>query len=118
MSFGFSVPAGGDDWSADGSERTLKSVRLHEVSIVAFPAYSGTAGLASVRGLERVAKRAEVDAESLADVWLKVEEGENLTQEEGRLLNQVVESLTEKIEEPDLSMLNLKKKKLDLLIGN
>ena len=59
-----------------------------------------------------------MDAESLADVWLKVEEGENLTQEEGRLLNQVVESLTEKIEEPDLSMLNLKKKKLDLLIGN
>ena len=118
MSFGFSVPAGGDDWSADGSERTLKSVRLHEVSIVAFPAYSGTAGTTSVRGLERVAKRAEVDAESLADVWLKVEEGENLTQEEGRLLNQVVESLTEKIEEPDLSMLNLKKKKLDLLIGN
>jgi uncharacterized protein len=28
MSFGFSVPAGGDTWNADGSERTLKSVRL------------------------------------------------------------------------------------------
>jgi HK97 family phage prohead protease len=119
MSFGFSVPAGGDEWSADGSQRTLKSIRLHEVSIVAFPAYSGTAGTTSVRGLDKVAKRAEVDAETLADVWLKVEEGENLSEEEGRLLNQVVESLTEKPQpqEPDLSMLNLKKKKLDLLIG-
>ena len=119
MSFGFSVPSGGDEWSADGSERTLKSVRLHEVSIVAFPAYSGTAGTTSVRGLDNVAKRAEVDAEVLADVWMKVEEGENLTEEEGRLLNQVVDSLTAKPEsaEPDLGMLNLKKKKLDLLLG-
>jgi phage head maturation protease len=119
MSFGFSVPSGGDEWSADGSERTLKSVRLHEVSIVAFPAYSGTAGTTSVRGLDTVAKRAEVDAEALADVWMKVEEGETLSEDEGRLLSQVVDSLTEKPEatEPDLGMLNLKKKKLDLLIG-
>ena len=119
MSFGFSVPSGGDEWSADGAERTLKSVRLHEVSIVAFPAYSGTAGTTSVRGLDQVAKRAEVDAEALADVWMKVEEGENLSEDEGRLLSQVVDSLTEKpeAEEPDLGMLNLKKKKLDLLIG-
>ena len=119
MSFGFSVPSGGDEWSADGSERTLKSVRLHEVSIVAFPAYSGTAGTTSVRGLDKVAKRAEVDAEALADAWMKVEEGETLSEDEGRLLSQVVDSLTEKPEatEPDLSMLNLKKKKLDLLIG-
>jgi uncharacterized protein len=119
MSFGFSVPSGGDEWSADGSERTLKSVRLHEVSIVAFPAYSGTAGTTSVRGLDNVAKRAEVDAEALADAWLKVEEGETLSEDEGRLLSQVVDSLTEKPEpaDADLSMLNLKKKKLDLLIG-
>jgi HK97 family phage prohead protease len=38
MSFGFSVPAGGDSWSNDGSTRQLNEVRLHEVSIVtAFP---------------------------------------------------------------------------------
>jgi hypothetical protein len=50
---------------------------------------------------------------------MKVEEGETLSEDEGRLLSQVVDSLTEKPEatEPDLSMLNLKKKKLDLLIG-
>ena len=49
MSFGFSVPSGGDSWSEDGNTRELNSVRLHEVSIVAFPAYAETAGMTSVR---------------------------------------------------------------------
>lgn len=123
MSFGFSVPAGGDDWSKDGSQRTLKSVRLHEVSLVAFPAYPGTAGLQSVRGLDKIAQRAEVDPDQLADAWIKVEEGQSLSEEEGRLLKQVVDALVpqaeqlEETESPDLSMLELKKKKLALLTG-
>lgn len=123
MSFGFSVPQGGDEWSKDGSQRTLKSVRLHEVSIVAFPAYASTAGTTSVRGLESVAVRANVDADALADAMVKVEEGQALTEDEGRLLKQVVDSLLPetqeaKAEEPstDLSMLELKKKKLALLM--
>ena len=121
MSFGFSVPQGGDEWSANGQERTLKSVRLHEVSIVAFPAYSSTAGTTSVRGLDSVAQRADVDPDQLADVWVKVEEGQTLTEEEGRLLSQVVDSLVPKPEttdpEYDKGMLELKKKKLSLLTG-
>lgn len=123
MSFGFSVPSGGDDWSKDGAQRTLKSVRLHEVSLVAFPAYPGTAGLQSIRGFDKVAKRAEVDPDQLADAWIKVEEGQNLTEDEGRLLKQVVDALVPQSEEaettnaPDLSMLELKKKKLALLTG-
>jgi HK97 family phage prohead protease len=121
MSFGFSVPQGGDEWSANGQERTLKSVRLHEVSIVAFPAYASTAGSTSVRGLDSVAQRAAVDPDQLADAWLKVEQGEELTQDEGRLLTQVVDSLLAKedVIEPeyDKGMLELKKKKLSLMTG-
>ena len=123
MSFGFSVPAGGDEWSADGTERTLKSVRLHEVSIVAFPAYSGTAGLTSVRGLDAVATRAEVDADALADAIMKIEEGEQLTIEDNLILTKAINSLSaaqettdEEGTEEEKSMLELKKKKLQLLL--
>ena len=57
MSFGFSVPQGGDSWSEDGNTRELNSVRLHEVSIVAFPAYESTAGTTSVRSGEAAEKK-------------------------------------------------------------
>lgn len=122
MSFGFSVPRGGDSWSADGSERTLEEIRLHEVSIVAFPAYEGTAGTTSVRGLERLAERADVDADALADALLKVELGDDITADDRQLLEHVLEKLApatveEETSETDLAMLALKKKKLELLMG-
>jgi HK97 family phage prohead protease len=121
MSFGFSVPAGGDDWNEDGSERVLKSVRLHEVSIVAFPAYTSTAGTTSVRGLDKIAERAAVSADDLADAMLTLEEGKDLTPEAAELLRAVISELTptESIkivdEQGDLEMLELKKTKLKLL---
>ena len=120
MSFGFSVPAGGDAWNSDGSERTLKSVRLHEVSLVAFPAYAGTAGLQSVRGLDKIAERTGVDAEALADALLKIEDGTEISGDEKEMLSRVIadlgpEEVVEEVIEPDLSSLNLKKKKLELL---
>jgi HK97 family phage prohead protease len=121
MSFGFSVPAGGDSWSTDGSERTLKSVRLHEVSLVAFPAYPGTAGLQSVRGLDKVAERAGVDADALADALLKIEDGQAISADEKDMLSRVISDLSPETEakvdenHSDLGMLMLKKKKLDLL---
>nr|WP_314085710.1 HK97 family phage prohead protease [uncultured Shinella sp.] len=41
MSFGFTVPDGGDSWTGD--KRELRSVVLHEISVVqSFPAYGGT----------------------------------------------------------------------------
>ncbi|GEO18075.1 HK97 family phage prohead protease [Microvirga aerophila] len=49
MSFGFSVPDGGDHW--DGDRRELRNIILHEVSVVAaWPAYSGTIVNARSRG--------------------------------------------------------------------
>ncbi|MEY9098241.1 HK97 family phage prohead protease [Sinorhizobium fredii] len=41
MSFGFTVPEGGDEWRGD--KRTLRNVVLHEISVVqSWPAYGGT----------------------------------------------------------------------------
>ena len=122
MSFGFSVPRNGDSWSEDGAERTLNEVRLHEVSIVAFPAYTATAGTTAVRGLERLAERTEVDADSLADALLKVEMGDNITEDDRQLLERVLDKLAPESEaeaqaDTSLEMLQLKKKKLELLLG-
>lgn len=120
MSFGFSVPSGGDSWSADGSERTLQEVRLHEVSVVAFPAYSETAGTTTVRGLDRLAERAEVDSDALADALLKVEMGDDISTDDKELLERVLAKLAPEADEQDqgdLAMLQLKKKKLELLMG-
>lgn len=130
MSFGFTVPRNGDEWNSDGTERTLREVMLHEVSIVAFPAYSETAGTATVRGLAKIAERAAVDVDALSDALLKLENGEEMTDEDARLLSDVLDSIApekeEEVEETpeveespnlalELAMLELKKKKLELL---
>jgi hypothetical protein len=119
MSFGFSVIK--DTWDESGTNRTLNAVRLHECSIVPFPAYSGTAGTTTMRGLDKVAKRANVDADELADALLKIEEGAELSADEANLLSRVVDELkpasdnTEPTTDSDMDMLLLKKKKLELL---
>jgi len=126
MSFGFTVPRGGDDWNDAGDERILREVMLHEVSIVAFPAYEQTAGSTSVRGLAKVAQRSGVDVDALADALLKLENGENMTDEDTRLLTEVLDSIGPETpadpeqpaeEDQGKAMLELKKKKLQLLMG-
>lgn len=124
FSFGFSMPArGGDQWNDDGTERVLKSVRLHEVSLTAFPAYRQTEGTATVRGLDRIAVRAEVDADALADALLKIENGEDISTDDRTLLEKVISELAPVEEAPEIdeaeekakALLALKKKKLQLL---
>jgi uncharacterized protein len=124
FSFGFSMPArGGDEWNSEGTERVLKSVRLHEVSVgVAFPAYPETNGTATMRGLDKIAKRADVDADALADALLKIENGEDITSDDRQLLQTVIDELAP-VPEPvvkdnSLEMLALKKKKLQLLMDS
>jgi len=122
MSFGFNVIK--DSWNAEGNERTLHAVRLHEVSIVAFPAYAGTAGTTSVRSLEALVKRTEVDPDALDAAISKLEAGEDLDDHARDLLTSVIEKLSpsatfEAEVEPsvvgDFGLLALKKKKLDIL---
>ena len=123
MSFGFSVPPGGDEWTSP-NERVLKSVRLFETSIVAMPAYPGTAGHTSVRAFDKICQRASIDPDALADAMLKIEQGHDLTDEEAGILSKVIDTLGPKAEEPeseassdvDADMLALKKKKLQMLL--
>lgn len=93
MSFGFSVPKGGDSWSDNGATRELHSVRLHEVSVVAYPAYS--ASTASVRA-------AEFSADDLAASLMALENGEDLTEEQAQMIMEVVGKLV-KTESMDVS---------------
>jgi HK97 family phage prohead protease len=121
MSFGFSVPKNGDSWNENGTERTLNQVRLHEVSIVAFPAYTATAGTATVRGLDKIAKRADVDPDQLADALLKIESGMTMSLEEKSLISKVLDTLAPEASAPQdefdgQAWLALKKKKLETLI--
>jgi uncharacterized protein len=113
MSFGFSVPSKGDKWSDDGMTRELKEIRLHEVSIVTgFPAYEATT--ASVRSLDILATRTNVDADALADAMVKLEAGEQLPSSQADLLQEVVTKLRENTPSAD-ELLELKRKQLDLL---
>lgn len=91
MSFGFSVPRGGDSWSEDGSQRTLQQVRLHETSIVAFPAYGQTS--ASVRSLDMLAEKTGEDADALNGAFEALERGATLTVDQAGLLQSVVAKL-------------------------
>lgn len=113
MSFGFSVPAKGDKWSEDGMTRELHQIRLHEVSIVTgFPAYEATT--ASVRSLDVLASRTNVNPDALADALLKLENGETLPADQADLLSEVVAKL--KDNQPNVDdLLAVKRKQLDLL---
>jgi HK97 family phage prohead protease len=122
MSFGFNVIK--DSWNAEGNERTLHSVRLFEVSIVAFPAYSSTAGTTNVRSVEKLAKRAEVDMAELEAALIKLESGQDLDESSRDLLNNVINKVSpsvtfdaeiENTVVGDLGLLALKKKRLELL---
>ena len=125
FSFGFRIPAGGDVW-ASASERLLKRVNVHEVSVgVAFPAYTATDGSASVRSMnelsEKILQLAElrgVSAEELTDALLALEAGDELTERQGELLTDTLGKVLKK--DPEVSnandVLDLKKKQLDLLM--
>lgn len=115
MSFGFSTVK--DAWSADGAERTLTEVRLHEVSVVTgVAAYPQTS--ASVRNLRLIAKRTETDADALTEAIGALEAGETLNDDQADLLRTVVDrahGLTEPAEPAEpTAPLSVLASKLDL----
>jgi HK97 family phage prohead protease len=113
MSFGFNVIK--DSWSNNGAVRTLESVRLSEVSVVTYPAYTATS--ASVRSMAP-----SIDADELANALLKLESGEDLDEKSASLITDVVGKLrqqpepTVETDDNGLALLDLKKKQLDLLL--
>lgn len=65
MSFGMTVPDGGDEWNGD--KRTLHNVKLHEVSVVqSFPAYDGTSVSARSRRTAQDRRIALLELEHVA----------------------------------------------------
>jgi HK97 family phage prohead protease len=119
MSFGFSVPSGGDEWSQDGATRVLKSVRLHEISLVAWPAYGATAGTVSVRSFDGLVERAAVDAEVLTEAMQAFESGKDLTSEQADLIRSVLDQVSPKAEvanEPNNELLTIKRKQFEMLL--
>lgn len=124
FSFGFRVPAGGDSWPS-ANERVLSRINIHEASLVSFPAYTGTEGTASVRGMtdltDKIVALAElrgISAEELTDALLALEAGQELTERQGELLTDTLNKVLQK--DPEVTnpaaLLDLKKKQLDLLM--
>ena len=113
MSFGFSVPTGGDYFSDDGMTRELRQIKLFEVSVVTgFPAYTATS--ASVRSLDALSVRTGIDADQLAAAITNLESGQTLSNDHAMLLRETVAKL-EPIQEAAPSRLGIMAKHLDLL---
>ena len=110
MSFGFSVPAGGDHWS-DENNRELRDVRLHEVSVVSSPAYESTS--AAVRDLSNLASVVEADASLLEAAFAALERGDMLTSDQASILEGAIVKLRDAEVDVPPSILMLKNK-LDL----
>jgi len=110
MSFGFSVPRGGDKFSDDGATRELREVRLYEVSVVTgFPAYEATS--ASVRSLDKLAERTALDADKLAEAITVLEAGSELSDDQAAILSEVVGKLRK---QPDQVPASILAKQLEL----
>lgn len=97
MSFGFATVK--DEWSEDGSERTLLAAKLFEVSIVtATSAYMSTTAQ-MVRKLGPLAQRTATDVDELGEAMTALQAGE-LSEAQAHLLRNVVDQVAPQPEAP------------------
>lgn len=97
MSFGFATVK--DEWSEDGSERTLLAAKLFEVSIVtATSAYMSTTAQ-MIRKLGPLAQRTATDVDELSEAMTALQAGE-LSEEQAHLLRNVVDQVAPQAEAP------------------
>ena len=90
MSFGFSTVK--DDWSDDGTERTLIAAKLYEVSVVTgTSAYMSTTAQ-MVRKVQGLANRTAVNVDDLSEAMSALQAGE-LTEDQAHLLRAVVDKV-------------------------
>lgn len=94
-SFGFFVPKGGDTWDSEGN-RMITEASLVECSLLsgADAAYPATLGLATVRKVSQ--DRIGVDAETLFATIERVKAGENLSEDDAKVLDTVRQNLCPK----------------------
>lgn len=88
MSFGFTTPKGGDEWSGD--KRTIREVNLFEVSVLSAgqtPAYPATLGLTAVRKLS--ADKIGVEAERLMTTLEAIKAAQPLSDDDLQVIDQV-----------------------------
>jgi len=113
MSFGFTVPRGGDAWNDDGTVRELREIALHEVSVVTgHPAYTGTA--AAVRSLDALAKRTGLAVEEVTATLDALADGEQIDAEKADAL---IAAIKGSVKEPEAApaVLGLLAKQSELL---
>ena len=113
MSFGFTIPRGGDRWSEDGRSRELREIALHEVSVVTgFPAYEDTT--AAVRSLAALSERTGLAVDDLTETLEALASGEPVDPERVAAIASLVEAAAPE-PEPTIGLLQ---KKHDLLAKN
>ena len=114
MSFGFQVDRRGDMWNEDGTERTLTSVRLFEVSVVTgFPAYEAT--MATVRSLEKLSQRTGMAVDELSEALDLLAEGADLPADKAKVLMDAIAEASPEPEPEPANLLGLKQKQVELL---
>lgn len=86
QSFGMSVV--NDEWNTDFTERQVNELRLHEVSVVTFPAYPQTS--ISARSLAMFAAKTGTERDDLANAFEALRSGADLSDEHRDLLVEAV----------------------------